>query len=46
MNGIVVIPSFNHGEKIRSTIESLLRADLGGIAPVEIVVVNDVLLPH
>jgi glycosyltransferase involved in cell wall biosynthesis len=41
MNVSVVIPSFNRGEKIRPTIEALLRADLAGIAPVEIVVVDD-----
>jgi GT2 family glycosyltransferase len=41
MNISVVIPSFNRGEKIRPTIEALLRADLEGIAPVEILVVDD-----
>jgi glycosyltransferase involved in cell wall biosynthesis len=41
MNVSVVIPSFNRGEKIRPTIEALLHADLAGIAPVEIIVVDD-----
>ena len=41
MNVSVVIPSFNRGEQIRPTIEALLRADLAGIAPVEIVIVDD-----
>src|SRR5262249_23090171 len=41
MDVSVVIPSFNRDEKIRPTIEALLRADLAGIAQVEIVVVDD-----
>src|SRR5215469_5243853 len=41
MNVSVVTPSFNRGEKIRPTIQSLLRGDLAGIAPVEIVIVDD-----
>src|SRR5215471_6628721 len=41
MNVSVVIPSFNRAEKIRPTIEALLRADIAGIEPVEILVVDD-----
>jgi glycosyltransferase involved in cell wall biosynthesis len=41
VNISVVIPSFNRGERIRPTLEALLRSDVQGIEPVEIVVIDD-----
>jgi glycosyltransferase involved in cell wall biosynthesis len=37
----VVIPAFNRGEQIRPTLEALLRSDIVGISPLEIIVVDD-----
>lgn len=41
MNVSIVVPTFNRGPKLRSTLQSILETDIRGVHAVDIIVVDD-----